>query len=233
MSTDENKYTFELCKRRGIKAKLHPIVTDFKLLKVMTVKKNTEARSKATRQKFREVPLKGLGDEYIQQHALYPNQNYTYEQSLQRYRNFFMTRPLMRCLESDENVDEKLGNELLTRLREEVRRMPPSKPARPGKQITCDDYRGELQSRAFWDNVRLQLQTDEDDNIDDSKSKNPFEEESTDKKITGHVKAKARGLRSLKLVTKVYGRRDDMRLSKWQGAIGTGSLHGISFRYNK
>ncbi|EDN94590.1 predicted protein [Sclerotinia sclerotiorum 1980 UF-70] len=61
MSVDENKYTFELCKRRGIKAKLHPIVTDFKLLRAMTVKKNTEARSKATRQKAREVPLKSLG----------------------------------------------------------------------------------------------------------------------------------------------------------------------------
>lgn len=108
MSVDENKYTFELCKRRGIKAKLHPIVTDFKLLRAMTVKKNTEARSKATRQKAREVPLKSLGDEYIQQQALHPNQNYTYEQLLQSYRNFFMTGPLMTCLEGDENIDEKL-----------------------------------------------------------------------------------------------------------------------------
>lgn len=74
----------------------------------MTVKKNTEARSKATRQKAREVPLKSLGDEYIQQQALHPNQNYTYEQLLQSYRNFFMTGPLMTCLEGDENIDEKL-----------------------------------------------------------------------------------------------------------------------------
>ncbi|KAJ8062597.1 hypothetical protein OCU04_009121 [Sclerotinia nivalis] len=110
--------------------------------------------------------------------------------------------------------------------------MPPSKPARPGIKMTFDDYRGELQTRAFWDNVRLQLQTDEDDNIDDSKSKIPLEEP-IDRKVVDHVKAKARGLRCLKLVTKVYGRRDDVRFSKWQGAIGTGSLHGISFRSNK
>ncbi|KAJ8062596.1 hypothetical protein OCU04_009120 [Sclerotinia nivalis] len=107
MSTKENKYTFELCKRRGIEARLHPIITDSKLLKAMTVKKNTEARSKATGQKSREVPLKSLGDEDIQQQTLYPHQKYTYEQLLQNYRNFFMTGPLMRCLEGDENIDEK------------------------------------------------------------------------------------------------------------------------------
>ncbi|THV48327.1 hypothetical protein BGAL_0255g00130 [Botrytis galanthina] len=194
----------------------------------MTVKKNIAARSKETRQKTQGAPSKRLSEEEIQQHAI-PHQIYTYDQLLQNYRNFFRTGPLMRCLDADKNIDERLGNELLVRLREEVLRRPPSKRPRPGIQMTFDNYRKELQIRAFWDNVRLQLQTnEEDDDINESKSK-VLSEDSINKELVDHVKSKARGLRSLKLVTKIYGRRDDARFSTWQGA--TGSVHGL--RSNK
>lgn len=100
------------------------------------------------------------------------------------------------------------------RLQEDVRKMPSSKPSKPSIQMTANGYRGELQIRAFWDNVRLQLQPDEeDDDIDESKSKAPFED-STDKGVADHVKARAQGLRSLKLVTKVYGRRSMARSNR-------------------
>ncbi|TGO59485.1 hypothetical protein BCON_0044g00450 [Botryotinia convoluta] len=224
MSTKDNVYSFELCKRRGIKDGPHPIITDFKLLKDMAVKKNIAARSKISRQKTQGAPSKRLSEEDIQQHAI-PHPIYTYDQLLQNYRNFFLTGPLMRCLDDDKNIDERLGNELLVRLREEVLRRPPSKRPRPGIQMTFDNYRKELQIRAFWDNVRLQLQTnEEDDGINESKSK-ALSEASINKELVDHVKSKARGLRSLKLVTKIYGRRDDARFSTWQGA--TGSVHGL------
>ncbi|EMR80398.1 hypothetical protein BcDW1_11005 [Botrytis cinerea BcDW1] len=81
--------------------------------------------------------------------------------------------------------------------------------------MVFDDYRKELQIRAFWDNVRLQLQTnEEDDNVNESKSK-ALSEDPINKELVDHVKSKARGLRSLKLVTKIYGRRDDARFSTW------------------
>ncbi|TGO20098.1 hypothetical protein BTUL_0001g01070 [Botrytis tulipae] len=228
MSSKDNVYSFELCKRRGIKNGPHSIITDFKLLKDMAIKKSIAARSKETRQKTQGAPSKRLSEEDIQQHAI-PHQIYTYDQLLQNYRNFFLTGPLMRCLDADKNIDERLGNELLMRLREEVLRRPPSKRPRPGIQMTFDDYRKELQIRAFWDNVRLQLQTnEEDDDINESKSKT-LSEDSINKELVDHVKSKARGLRSLKLVTKIYGRRDDARFSIWQGA--TGSVHGL--RSNK
>ncbi|TGO29167.1 hypothetical protein BPAE_0018g00550 [Botrytis paeoniae] len=224
MSTKDNKYSFELCKRRGIKDGPHSIITDFKLLKAMAIKKNIAARSKEKRQKTRGSPSKRLSEEDIQQHAV-PHQIYAYDQLLQNYRNFFLTEPLMRCLDDDKNADERLGNELLTRLREEVLRRPPSKRPRPGIQMIFDNYRQELQIRAFWDNVRLQLQTDEeDDDSNESKSK-ALSEDSINKELVDHVKSKARGLRSLRLVTKIYGRRDDARFSTWQGA--TGSVHGL------
>lgn len=107
MSTKDNKYSFELCKRRGIKDGPHPIVTDFKLLKAMAANKNIAARSKETRQKTRGSPLKRLSEEDIQQHAV-PHQVYTYEQLLQNYQSFFQTGPLMRCLDDDKNIDERL-----------------------------------------------------------------------------------------------------------------------------
>ncbi|TGO37114.1 hypothetical protein BHYA_0105g00050 [Botrytis hyacinthi] len=220
MSTKDNVYSFELCKRRGIKNGPHSIITDFGLLKAMAIKKNIAARSKETRQKTQGAPSKRLSEEDIQQHAI-PHQIYTYEQLLQNYRNFFLTGPLMRCLDADKNIDERLGNELLMRLREEVLRRPPSKRPRSGIQMTFDNYRKELQIRAFWDNVRLQLQTnEEDDDINESKS-NTLSEDSINKELVDHVKSKARRLRSLKLVTKIYGRRDDARFSTWQGATGS------------
>ncbi|KAF7895515.1 uncharacterized protein EAF01_009477 [Botrytis porri] len=217
MSTKYNVYSFELCKRRGIKDGPHPIITDFQLLKFMAVKRNNAARSKEKRQKTQAAPSKRLSEEDIQQHAV-PHQIYTYDQLLQNYRNFFLTGPLMRCLDGDNNIDEKLGNELLMRLQEEVLRRAPSKRPRPGIQTTFDTYRKELQIRAFWDNVRLELQTnEEDDDINESKSKAVFKD-SINKELVDHVKSKARGLRSLKLVTHIYGRRDDARFSAWQGA---------------
>lgn len=97
MSNEENKYSFDLCKRRGIKTTLHPIVTDPKLLKDMT-RKHVAAQNKGSRKTRKED---------IQQPAPYHLQIYTYEQLLQHYRNFFMTGPLMRCLDGDKNMDKK------------------------------------------------------------------------------------------------------------------------------
>ncbi|TGO52096.1 hypothetical protein BOTNAR_0335g00070 [Botryotinia narcissicola] len=228
MSSKDNVYSFELCKRRGIKNGPHSIITDFKLLKDMAVKKNIAARSRETRQKTQGAPSKRLSEEEIHQHAI-PHHIYTYDQLLQNYRNFFLTGPLIRCLDADKNIDERLGNELLMRLREEVLRRPPSKRPRPGIQMTFDNYRKELQIRAFWDNVMLQLQTnEEDDDVNESKSNTLFED-SINKQLVDHVKSKTRGLRSLKLVTKIYGRRDDARFSTWQ--VATGSVYGL--RSNK
>lgn len=107
MSSKDSVYSFELCKRRGIKDGPHSIITDFELLKAMTVKKNIAARSKETRQKTQGAPSKRLSEEEIQQRAI-PHQIYTYDKLLQSYRNFFRTGPLMRCLDADKNIDDRL-----------------------------------------------------------------------------------------------------------------------------
>ena len=78
----------------------------------------------------------------------------TYEEKLERYRHFFDNRPLMECLNTDE--DKLLADQLFERLLREVQQQP----CLPLEEST-QNSRGELQVRAFWDNVRMQLQIDE------------------------------------------------------------------------
>lgn len=74
-----------------------------------------------------------------------------YEERLARHTAFFSSRPLMRCLDTDD--DEIIGIMLFDRLLDEVRQ---------SANAEHSTYRGELQVRAFWDNVRLYLRDDED-----------------------------------------------------------------------
>ena len=77
----------------------------------------------------------------------------SYEETLERHRKFFDDRPLMRCLDADE--EQLMADLLYERLLNEVKQ--------DAIEILASDYRGELQVRAFWANVRKQLQIDEDD----------------------------------------------------------------------
>ncbi|KAB8290180.1 hypothetical protein EYC80_011049 [Monilinia laxa] len=66
----------------------------------------------------------------------------------------------MRCLDGDKYVDEKRENEnFLVRMQEEFLRVPRGRRSH---------YRGEIQIRAFWDNIRLLIQTDEEDGEEDN-----------------------------------------------------------------
>ena len=78
----------------------------------------------------------------------------SYEEKLEQYRHFFHSRPLMGCLNMDE--DKLLADQLFERLLREVQQQPYF----PFEEST-QNFRGELQVRAFWDNVRMQLQIDE------------------------------------------------------------------------
>lgn len=78
----------------------------------------------------------------------------SYEEKLERYRHFFDNRPLMGCWDTDE--DKLLADQLFERLQREVQQQP----CLPFEEST-QNSRGELQVRAFWDNVRMQLQIDE------------------------------------------------------------------------
>jgi hypothetical protein len=76
----------------------------------------------------------------------------TYEEKLSRYQKFFDNGPLMRCLDTEEDKErarDMLFNTLLTDV----------------KQNPSDDksYRGVVQIRTFWEEVRKQLMIDEDD----------------------------------------------------------------------
>lgn len=77
MSIPTDKYDFELCKRRRVKFKPHPIITNPTLLKAMIIEKNIVAQR-------------------VQQ----------YEKLLQEYQDFFRTVPLMRCLDDHEHTSE-------------------------------------------------------------------------------------------------------------------------------
>jgi hypothetical protein len=78
----------------------------------------------------------------------------SYEVRLKRYRHFFNNRPLMRCLDSSD--DQLLADLLFERLLKEVQR-----PGLPFEESTRG-ARGEVQVRTYWDNVRKQLQIDDD-----------------------------------------------------------------------
>ncbi|KAI9644332.1 hypothetical protein NHQ30_007689 [Ciborinia camelliae] len=216
MSAQKNKCAFEIYKRRRIKVKSQPIVTHINPLKAMEPEMIAEPRKEMI-QKYRKTLSTHSNDEDIQQRAVYPYQKYTYEQLLQKNRNFFMTVPLMRCSDGKKDIDEKLGNELLVRLREEVLRI--QRPQRRNDknlgdleiQIAeirefwaNDNNRGEIQIRAFWANVRLQLQIDEEEeDINESRSRISFEN-FTDKEVKDYVKSKSQGFRPLELIKKVY-----------------------------
>ncbi|KAA8565113.1 hypothetical protein EYC84_010862 [Monilinia fructicola] len=126
MPTEKDKYSLELCKRRGIRDKPHPIITDSMLLKAMAVRSRSNG----------------------------------YERLVQKNRDFFVTGPLMRCLDGDKYVDDERENEnFLIRMQEEFLRVPRGRRSH---------YRGEIQIRAFWDNVRLLIKTDQEDGEEDN-----------------------------------------------------------------
>jgi hypothetical protein len=75
----------------------------------------------------------------------------SHDQRLERYRNFFNTKPLMRCLDTGE--DQLLADLLFESLLRELQR--PGLPFDP-------NFRGEIQIITFWDDVRMQLRFDED-----------------------------------------------------------------------
>ncbi|QSZ33087.1 hypothetical protein DSL72_002672 [Monilinia vaccinii-corymbosi] len=146
MSPEKDKYNFELCKRRGVRDKPHPLITDSMLLQAMTV----------------AARING------------------YERLVQKNRDFFMTGPLMRCLECDKNVDKKLEDEIvLTRMHEEFLRVPRGRRSH---------YRGEIQTRAFWDNIRLLLRTDEED----GEEANGEVDEEVKEEVHGNVESKSK-----------------------------------------
>jgi hypothetical protein len=71
------------------------------------------------------------------------------DEKLERHKRFFNNRPLMKCLDTDD--DQVLGDLLFERLLKEVE-----------CEVARKNYRGELQVRAFWDNLRMQLRDSED-----------------------------------------------------------------------
>lgn len=77
----------------------------------------------------------------------------SYEEKFERYRYFFDNRPLMRCLDVDE--DQFLADLLFERLLREVQL-----PSLPFEE-SSKDPRDEVQIRTFWDGVRKQLHVDE------------------------------------------------------------------------
>lgn len=77
----------------------------------------------------------------------------SYEEKLERHRRFFDNRPLMRCMDDDN--DQLLADLLFERLLREVQQ-----PGLPFEESNRE-ARGEIQVRAFWDGIRQQLQVDE------------------------------------------------------------------------
>ena len=73
-----------------------------------------------------------------------------YEDKLSRYRKFFDNGPLMRCLDKDE--DEQQAREVLfNTLLKDVQQ----------NRLDNYGYRGVIQIRSFWEDVRKQLRVDE------------------------------------------------------------------------
>ena len=81
------------------------------------------------------------------------------EDRLERWQHFFSDRPLMHCLDTTE--DQMLADMLFERLLKEVQQ--PGLPFEGSGRRS----RGELQIRAFWDNVRSQLHIGESSLEDD------------------------------------------------------------------
>jgi hypothetical protein len=76
----------------------------------------------------------------------------TYEDKLSRYRKFFDSGPLMRCLDKED--DEQQGRDVLfNTLLMDVQQNP----------LDNKNYRGVVQIRSFWQDVRKQLRVDEED----------------------------------------------------------------------
>jgi hypothetical protein len=78
----------------------------------------------------------------------------TYEEKLSRYRKFFDNGPLMRCLDKDDKqpATDLLFNALLTDVQQ--------------NQLNDENYRGVVQIRSFWDDVRKQLRSEDEAWVD-------------------------------------------------------------------
>lgn len=77
--------------------------------------------------------------------------------NLRYYQEFFNNRPLMRCLDTSD--EEDLANNMYSRLLEETKHP--------------ESFRGELEVRQFWNNVRAQLRED----FEEIKNSLPSEDE--------------------------------------------------------
>lgn len=78
--------------------------------------------------------------------------NETYGEKLARYREFFDNGPLMRCLDQEE--DKKLARDVLfNTLLTDVQQRP----------LNNKNYRGVVQIRSFWEDVRKQLRIEDEE----------------------------------------------------------------------
>ncbi|KAF4629670.1 hypothetical protein G7Y89_g8474 [Cudoniella acicularis] len=107
------------------------------------------------------------------------------EEKLQRNREFFDNRPLMRCLD-DYDKYQIIGDLLFDRLLEEVQVKV--------DEIADSKYRGEIKIREFWGNVRSQLNIDDEEIYHDW----PYVEEP--------VEDLTKGLRKFRLGSKMISR---------------------------
>lgn len=83
-------------------------------------------------------------------HNIQPTPNETYQERFLRNRNFFENGPLMRCLDKDE--DKQRGRDILfNTLLTDVQQNP----------LDNQSYRGVVQIRSFWEDVRKQLRIDD------------------------------------------------------------------------
>jgi len=85
--------------------------------------------------------------------------NETDEERLTRWQQYFDNGPLMRCLDTED--DQKLLADLLyEQLLSEVKQKSPAKGDK--------NYKGVVQTRAFWEHVRMQLRMDDSGDSGDS-----------------------------------------------------------------
>jgi len=79
-------------------------------------------------------------------------------ESLRRNQHFFNNRPLFRCLDTLDGLDEAIGNNLFDHLINEIKTI--EEPTRYSTRTDGikEKHRGVLKTRAFWDKVRTQLQ---------------------------------------------------------------------------
>ena len=94
----------------------------------------------------------------------------TYEEKFDRWKYFFNEKPLMRCLDKGDE-DHLMGELLFERLKKEVQQA--------AEDVAHRRFRGEFQSRAWWDNIRIDLKVPDEEIYHDC----PYEEEDRTKEL--------------------------------------------------